>query len=196
MINFLGIVMKHQKTQNNFDPTLRKHLNADALFNSLRNDFSKISDFRQGDIEISMADALMSGFAMFSLKDPSLLAFDERRGVDQNLRDIYLIDKVPCDTQMRKILDTVDPGELRSAYKCPFRQLQRGKALERMVFFEGCYLLSLDGTGFFSSKKLHSDICLEKVNKKTGEVAYHLQMLGAAIVHPDFKEAIPLPKWR
>ena len=27
---------------------------------------------------------------MFSLKDPSLLAFDERRGVDQNLKDIYL----------------------------------------------------------------------------------------------------------
>ncbi len=61
-----------------------------------------------------------------------------------------------------------------------------------MVFFEGCYLLSLDGTGFFSSKKLSSDICLKKVNKKTGEVTYHLQMLGAAIVHPDFKEVISL----
>ena len=61
-----------------------------------------------------------------------------------------------------------------------------------MVFFEDCYLLSLDGTGYFSSTKLHSDICLEKVNKKTGEVTYSLQMLGAAIVHPDFKEVIPL----
>ena len=184
--------MKHQKTQNNFDPIIRKHLNADELFSSLHNDFSKISDFRQGDMEISIADALMSGFAMFSLKDPSLLAFDERREVDQNLSNIYLIDKVPCDTQMRKILDPIDPEELRSAYKGPFRQLQRGKALERMVFSEGCYLLSLDGTGFFSSKKLHSDICLKKVNKKTGEVTYHLQMSGAAIVHPDFKEVIPL----
>jgi len=61
-----------------------------------------------------------------------------------------------------------------------------------MVFFERCYLLSLDGTGFFSSKKLHADFCLEKVNKKTGEITYYLQMLGAAIVHPDFKEVIPL----
>ena len=171
---------------------LRKHLNADALFKALYDDFSNVSDFRQGIPEISMADALMSGFAMFSLKDPSLLAFDERRGTDQNLRTIYNIEKAPCDTQMRKILDPVNPEQLRPAFKGPIRQLQRGKILEGMVFFEGCYLLSLDATGFFSSKKLHSEICLKKKNSKTGEVTYHLQMLGAAIVHPAFKEVIPL----
>ena len=33
---------------------------------------------------------------------------------------------------------------------------------------------------------------MEKVNKKTGEITYHLQMPGAAIVNPDFKEVIPL----
>ena len=87
-----------------------------------------------------MADALMSGFAMFSLKDPSLLAFDERRGTDQNLRTIYNIEKAPCDTQMRKILDPVNPEQRRPAFKGPIRQLQRGKILEGMVFFEGCYL--------------------------------------------------------
>ena len=185
-------IMKHLSQPNNASPIIRKHLNADALFKGVYNDFSKISDFRQNDIKISIEDALMSGFAMFSLKDPSLLAFDERRGADLNLHTIYGIWNIPCDTQMRTILDKVDHEELRASFKGPFRQLQRGRALEHMVFFEGCYLLSLDGTSFFSSKKLHSDICLEKVNKKTGEVTYHLQMLGAAIVHPDFKEVIPL----
>ena len=184
--------MNHPTSPNNLCPILRKHLNADALFKGLYNDFSKVSDYRKGDITISIADALMSGFAMFSLKDPSLLAFDERRGVDENLNHIYHIDQVPSDTQMRTILDRVNPDELRPAFKGPFQQLQRGNVLKRMEFFEGCYLLSLDGTGFFSSKKLHSDICLEKKNKKTGEITYSLQMLGAAIVHPDFKEVIPL----
>jgi len=93
---------------------------------------------------------------------------------------------------MRTILDEVDPVEIRSAYKNIFRELQRGKALEPMVFFQGCYLLSLDGTGYFSSKKIFSDNCLEKVSKKTGEITYYQQMLGAAIVHPGFKEVIPL----
>ena len=32
----------------------------------------------------------------------------------------------------------------------------------------------------------------EKVNKKTGEVTYYHQMLGAAIVHPNLKAVIPL----
>ena len=47
-----------------------------------------------------------------------------------------------------------------------------GKALEPFVFYRGCYLLALDGTGYFSSQKIHCDSCLEKVNKKTGEVIW------------------------
>ena len=68
--------MKYPKPKNSVNPLLRKHLNADALFKAFHTDFSKVADFRQGDVKISMADALMSGFAMFSLKDPALLAFD------------------------------------------------------------------------------------------------------------------------
>ena len=74
-------------------PKLRKHLNADALFKALHNDFSNVSDFRQDASDISMADALMSGFAVFSLKEPSLLSFDERRGIDENLTTIYNIEQ-------------------------------------------------------------------------------------------------------
>lgn len=170
----------------------RKHLSGDALFKGVHGSFSRIEDHRKGGVDITLADALMSGFAVLSLKDPSLLAFDERRGVDDNLRSIYQIETAPCDTYMRTVLDEVDPEALRASFKDVFRQVQRGKGLEPMVFMNGCYLLSLDGTGYFSSKKLHSDSCMEKVNKKTGEVTYYQQMMGAAIVHPDFKEVIPL----
>ena len=155
------------------DILTRKHLSVDALFKGLHKDFLSISDHREGDIDISMADALMSGFAVFSLKDPSLLAFDQRRETGGNLESIYHVKSIPCDSQMRTILDEVDPVEIRPAYKSIFQELQRGKALEPMVFFQGCYLLSLDGTGYFSSKKIFSDNCLEKVNKKTGEITYY-----------------------
>ena len=169
----------------------RKYLSADALFKGVHRSFSRIEDHRYGEVDIPLADALMSGFAMFSLKDPSLLAFDERRGVDDNLRSIYQIEQAPCDTYMRTVLDEVDPEAIRASFKDVFRQVQRGKGLEPMVFMNGSYLLSLDGTGYFSSKKLHSASCMEKVNKKTGEVTYYQQMMGAAIVHPNFKEVIP-----
>jgi len=172
---------------------IRKHLSASGLFKLLHSGFEEIEDHRAEElVKTSLADTLMSAFVMFSLKDPSLLAFDERRRTDGNLKRVYGLEEVPCDTQMRTTLDEVEPSAVKSTFKDVFRELQRGKVLEKFVFMEGCYLLSLDGTGYFSSKKIHCDSCLEKVDKKTGEVTYYHQMLGAAIVHPDLKEVIPL----
>ena len=169
---------------------LRKHLSADALFTLVSGGFGGITDYRLPNGDISLHDALMSAFAMFSLKDPSLLAFDQR-GNDENLKALYHIENIPSDTHLRTILDPVDPESLRPLFKDVFRQLQRGKALEPFVFYEGCYLLSLDGTGYFSSHKIHCPSCMQKTSKN-GEVTYYHQMLGAAIVHPDLKEVIPL----
>ena len=171
-------------------PKTRKHLSADALHRLLSVAFFKIPDHR-GNAVIALPDALLSAFALFSLKDPSLLAFDARRS-DENLKALYGIHQVPCDTRMREILDPLDPDCLRPAFNAVFRQLQRGKALEPMAFYQGCYLLALDGTGYFSSPTIHCESCLEKKNSKTGAVTYAHQMLGACLVHPDFREVIPL----
>ena len=175
---------------------LRKHLNADALLKTVHIDFKKIPEYRPGKIDIPMYDALMSAFAMFSLKDSSLLAFDERRKDDaclMNLQSVYGIGTVPCDTTMREIIDPVNPKLFSKAFKTVFSKLQRGGALSPMKYIQGHYLLSVDGTGFFSSPKLNSEACLEKKDKETGKVtSYYQQLLAAAIVHPDFKEVIPL----
>ena len=172
-------------------PRVRKGLSADALYKLLRLRFEKIPDHRGRKCPISLPDALMSAFAMFSLKDPSLLAFEERRN-DANMRNLFGIAHVPSDTHLREILDPVEPRQLRPVFNDVLRQLQRGKALERFVFYKACYLLSLDGTGYFSSSSIHCDSCLEKVNSQTGEVTYQHQMLAAVMIHPDHREVIPL----
>jgi hypothetical protein len=184
-----GGAMSHSKV------VVRKHLNADALFEQVHTEFEKIPDGCEREVEISVADALKSGFAMFSLKDPSLLAFDQRRHDAtklKNLQSIYHIGTVPCDTQLRVILDQVYPEEIAPVFGTIFRQAQRGKALEKLVFWEGCYLLSVDGTQYFTSKKIHCPACLQKTNANTGEVTYSHQLLAAAIVHPDAAEVIPV----
>ena len=159
---------------------MRKHLNTDSLFNSMRTGFDKITDHRPGNHNISLTDALMSGFAVFSLKDPSLLAFDQRRKCClHNLCTIYGITTIPCDSSMRAILDGVEPETIRLLFKDIFSNLQRGKALEKFVYMDDCYLLSLDGTGYFSSPVLHSPSCMEKKSKKTGKVtSYYLQSVS------------------
>ena len=55
-------------------PKVHKTLSADALFALIHKAFSSLGDHRSGTPDISLADALMSAFAMFSLKAPSLLA--------------------------------------------------------------------------------------------------------------------------
>ena len=113
--------------------TVRKHLGADALIRSVRASFEEVGETRKGTAPIPMEDALMSSYAMFSLKDPSML----------------------------------------------------------MRYLEEGYLMPLDGTGYFSSEKLFSDHCQIKIHAD-GKVTYSLQMLGAALVHPERKEVIPL----
>ena len=171
-------------------PKARKHLSADALFGLVRNGFAHIPDYRLSEPDISLADALMAAFAMFSLKAPSLLAFDKERA-EGNLHTIYGIERVPCDTYMREILDPVSPKWLRPVFTSVFRQLQRGKALEAMTFLDGHYLLALDGTEYFSSKTIHCASCLHRVHRN-GSITYAHQMLGAAIIHPDMRAVIPL----
>jgi len=170
----------------------RQHLSADALYRLVRSVFREVPDPRGPTAAISLSDALMAGFAVFALKAPSLLAFDEQRRSDEfNLKAIFGLKQVPCDTQMRTLLDDVEPQELRPAFTGVFRQLQRGNALEPFVYFQDHYLLALDGTAYYSSEKIHCPSCLEKTSRN-GKVAYSHQMLGAALVHPDLKEVIPV----
>ena len=171
---------------------IRKHLSADGLFKLVGKGFGRIKEHRPGKVEIQLRDALLSGFALFSLKDPSLLEFDKRRAEDVgNLQTHYGINIIPSDTRMREILDDVDPEALRPLFKQIFHELQRGKALEQYQYLGRYYILMLDGTGYFSSKNINCENCLEK-HLKNGDVLYHHQMLGAAIVHPACEAVIPL----
>jgi len=167
-------------------------LSADALFQLVRHAFSKVPEHRPLNIEISLGDALMSGFALFSLKDPSLLAFDERRAAPENLQRLYHIQQIPSDTQMRTILDDVAPEHLRAVFKHVFQNLRQEKILRRLCFMGHYYLVSLDGTGYFSSQKVHCEQCLERKNSRTGEITYTHQLLGGAIIRPGYAEVVPL----
>ena len=167
----------------------RRYLHFDALVQLVRSRFERIGEQRRSP-DFSLTDTLMAGLALFCLKDPSLLAF-MRRTLDHNLRCVFGLKAIPSDTQMRSILDEVDPPLLRPLYKDVFRQLQRGKVLEEYVFLQGCYLIALDGVEYFRSQKVHCDHCLTRQHGN-GAVSYYHQMLGAVIVHPDFPEVLPL----
>ena len=175
--------------------SLRKHLSAPGLIAAARRAFERVDDSRKTKTpEYTMTDTLMSGLAIFGMKYPSLLQFDQAKGdpiIEQNLRNLYGVSKAPSDTQMRKILDPVNPHQLRPAFKAIFAKLQDCKALQPYLFHDDSYLLSVDGTGYFSSHEVHCDNCCVKTSRD-GTTTYYHQMLGAVIVHPSQKQVIPL----
>ncbi len=117
-------------------PKARKHLSADALFALLRTGFAPMADHRPGQPDMSLTDALLSAFAMVSLQSPSLLACDQERP-EGNVQRVYGIERGPCDTAMRAILDPVEPESLRPFCQHVLRALQRGKARAEMVCVAG-----------------------------------------------------------
>ncbi len=172
----------------------KKYLSLPGMLKKVSSIFHKIIDPLQTNRpRVILRDCLMSGLAMFLLKYPSLLSFNnaqEEENICDNLKTLYELESVPSDTYLRERLDVINPATLRPAFKSIFAMLQRGKALEPYQYLDG-YLLSIDGTGLFSSHEIHCDQCNVK-NHSNGTKTYYHQMLSAVLVHPDKKEVIPL----
>ena len=174
-------------------PRLRKALSAPGLLKTIRESFASVPDSRGSRVEIALCNALMAGLAVFGLKYPSLLKFDEAAREDvirHNLRTLYGVERAPCDTQMRTILDPVAPEHLRPAFRAVSRELQRHKALEAYRYLDGYYLVSVDGTGQFASSAISCPHCC--VKKSQAQESYYHQLLAAVLVHPALKTVLPL----
>jgi hypothetical protein len=142
----------------------------------------------------AMHDVFMSAFAMMFFQDPSLLQFQQRMEDEahlNNLKTLFGVESIPKDTQMREVVDGVDPDEIIPLFDGFFRPLQRGKHLEQYQVLGGRYIVALDGSQYFTSEKISCPGCLIKEGKK-GAVRYSHQIVQAAIMNPGMRQVIPL----
>lgn len=163
----------------------RKYLSASGLLKVVHEQFKTIKSPRslsKRKSPITLTDCLMSAVAMFGLKFPSLLKFDEGKNeleIKHNLRTLYHVDKSPCDTYMRERCDEIEPSEIRKFFKVIFSHVQRGKCLEKFQYLDEHYLLAGDGTGFFSSKKVNCKKCCVKHHNQC-----HVEIQGHIPIDP------------
>jgi hypothetical protein len=172
-----------------------KHLSFDSLRQGMSELINQIPDWRaQSQISYSIHDVVMSAFACMYFQSPSLLQFQttmSEGGHKNNLETIFGVNKIPEATQLRGILDKIDPNGFREIFADYFLRLQRGKHLEQYQFLNGKYLVSIDGTQFFCTTKLDCEHCL-KAEHSSGPVTYSHKALQAALMHPELKQVIPL----
>ena len=167
----------------------------DKLLIDLYFQFSLVPDHRSPlNTKLPLPDILMSCFAVFSLKDSSLLLFVQRYKLRKdNLRKVYGIKVCPSDTAMRQVIDEVQPSTLQLL---PGRYIQMLDNSGRLAAFElkgegldGKLLISIDGTQYYTSSKIHCGSCLCKKHRD-GTSSYHHNALTSVIVHPDRKEVL------
>ena len=171
----------------------RKTLSMPSLLKNVFAHFNNIEEHRTKKPTYPLSETLMTGLAIFGLKYPSLLAFDndrEEKRIRHNLQSLYGIKKAPSDTSLREVLDKVTPESLRPATVGLIQECQKQGVLENYRFLGG-YLCSIDGTGQYSSQHISCPDCCEKKHRD-GSVEYYHQLLASVLVHPDKKQVLPL----
>ena len=148
-------------------------LSFNSLLKCLKNNFNKIEDCRDiSRIDYILPDVYTSGFAMFYLQDKALLEF-QRRFQEQvqknNLTTVFGVEKIPSDSQFRDLIDCHSYEPILESFEDIFRRLQRGKYLDRYSFLDDFYLITIDGTEYFTSENIYCKKCLRKVSRFSKE---------------------------
>jgi hypothetical protein len=172
----------------------KKHLSFTSLILGLSEYLCKLADSRrQFSVNYSLHDTILSGIACMYIQSPSLLAYQKdllNKYNRCNLQTQFKIKDIPKETEMRDIIDSISGEKLAPVFKDYLTRLQRSNELKKYRFQHNKYLITLDGTQYFSSKAIHCDSCLTKENREI--VTYNHQAVQAALVSPSIKQVIPL----
>lgn len=169
---------------------------AQELIQQVRFAAMSFSDRRRGvNTRYSMEDVVLSAFSVFFTQSPSFLSF--QRSMQQqtgrnNANSLFTVQTLPTDTQTRRVLDGVPPQSLFSIFHWCFAHLVAHGGIDSFRSQLG-YLLSLDGTGYFSSDTIHCKNCSTKTDKKTGKVTYYHSALTPVLVKPGKEQVLSFP---
>ncbi len=115
----------------------------------------------------------------------------EQNKGNNNGRTLFGINQIPCDNQIRSILDPVPADLISPVFDQTFTMLQKTNVVEEFRSFNDNLLIAFDGTWFFSSKKIHCQNCLTKEHRDGTTTYYHSALLPVVVV-PGSSRVIPL----
>jgi len=173
---------------------MSKPLTFNRLLSVLEHTFAQLPDERKGkNVTYSMLDAAMAAFSVFFMQSPSFLAHQEAmqgRERRNNAASLFGIEKIPSDPQIRNLLDPVTPASLSAPFWEVFSLLEESEQLQTYRRLDGQWLVALDGTQYFHSKKIHCERCT--VTVRNGIEYYSHTAITPVLVAPDEKRVIAL----
>ena len=141
-----------------------------------------------------MADFAIAAFAPFFMQSPSFLAHQRHRQTGRgrsNCQTLFDIDKIPGDSQIRSMLDPIEPARFFPVFADVIAALQESGGLQDMQVLGGHTLIALDGTAFHCSDKIRCPNCSHRQRGRKGTEYFHT-LLAATVVAPGHNRAVPL----
>jgi len=165
------------------------------MIKSLEQAFEKFPEHRRGEnSQYELADAGMGAFSVFFTQSPSFLAYQRdlklRKG-RSNAEKLFALRDIPSDNQIRSLLDPISPKHLEGYYRQIFQALERDRVLTEFQSFANMLLVAMDGTEYFSSKKIDCKQCSQRI-LKNGETNYYHSVLTPVIVQSGNEHVISL----
>lgn len=145
-------------------------VSAAILMQRIRAAFSGMPDTRgkSNNRRYAMEDAALSAFSIFFTQSPSFLDSQVRMQKQQgknNATSLFGVHEIPCDNQIRNLLDPVPPETLFPLMATISDELYRDGYLDDFRSINDTFLIALDGTDFFSSEKISCPCCTQS-NKR------------------------------
>ena len=172
-------------------------LKLEKIIKKFKEFWSKLPDKRKKSnrTTYTMSDAAMSAFAVFFMQCPSFLAFQrdmKKKKKRSNAGTLFQIENIPCNQQVKNILDPVEASEISGAYKWVLSELDEAGYLDEYNCLENTKPIALDGLTYHSSTKIHCDCCSTRRDNQ-GTVHYYHHALLAVITKPDCPHVLALP---
>lgn len=171
-----------------------KSLTIETIFEMIGKTFAELPDSRTGKNKtFEMADAAAGAFGVFFTQSPSFLAYQrdmERNKGKNNAASLFGVTEIPCDQQIRNLLDEVAPDNLYEPFWALQKQMEEAGHLEDHRGHQGNYLVAMDGTHYFSSQKIQCDNCT--VHQHGDRLHYYHSAVTPVLVTPDKNRIYPL----
>lgn len=171
-----------------------KGLKFKEMLGILEGSLAEIPEHRTGEnVQYGIEDAGLAAFSVFYMQSPSFLAHQrdmQRKKGKNNAQSLFGVKKIASDGQIRNLLDAVRPERLGEVFWEVYARLEAERQLERYRGVGRTLLVSLDGSQYFSSQKIHCESC--RVSIRDGKAFYSHQVMAAVLSAPGEKHVVCL----
>ena len=166
------------------------------LIQFLYKELHELPDVRKpgNNTKYQVEDAVMGAFSVFFTQSPSFLEHQRlmksSKGKD-NGSSLFSLQEIPCDNQIRNLLDPIPAPTIFGAFQQVYQWLKKKGVMKKFLYLDGEILIALDGTEYFSSKRINCPHCNVR-NHRNGTTTYFHSCVTPMVVSPNRKQVLNL----